>query len=66
MLGYPALAGIVNFPRLWPRKHPPAYDPNTMIYQGPGVVRTITMGLVQLLARDGVKNVRDVVGVDAV
>jgi len=37
-----------------------------MIYQGPGVVRTITMGLVQLLARDGVKNVRDVVGVDAV
>jgi dihydroorotate dehydrogenase len=37
-----------------------------MIYQGPGVVRAITMGLAQLLARDGVKNVRDVVGVDAV
>ena len=36
-----------------------------LIYQGPGVVRTITMGLAQLLARDGVKNVRDVVGVDA-
>ena len=36
-----------------------------LIYQGPGVVRTITRGLAQLLARDGVKNVRDVVGVDA-
>ena len=36
-----------------------------LIYQGPGVVRAITMGLAQLLARDGVKNVRDVVGVDA-
>jgi dihydroorotate dehydrogenase len=37
-----------------------------LIYQGPGVVRSITTGLAQLLARDGVKNVRDVVGVDAV
>jgi dihydroorotate dehydrogenase len=36
-----------------------------LIYQGPGVVRTITRGLAQLLARDGVKNVADVVGVDA-
>jgi dihydroorotate dehydrogenase len=36
-----------------------------LIYQGPGVVHTITKGLAQLLARDGVKNVRDVVGVDA-
>jgi len=36
-----------------------------LIYQGPGVVRTITKGLAQLLAREGVKNVRDVVGVDA-
>ena len=35
-----------------------------LIYQGPGVVRTITTGLAQLLARDGVKNVADVVGVD--
>ena len=34
-----------------------------LIYQGPGVVRRITTGLSQLLARDGV---RDVVGVDAV
>jgi dihydroorotate dehydrogenase len=37
-----------------------------LIYQGPGVVRAITKGLAQLLARDGVQNVADVVGVDAV
>ena len=37
-----------------------------LIYQGPGVVREITQGLAQLLARDGVKHVADVVGVDAV
>jgi len=36
-----------------------------LIYQGPGVVSTITTGLAQLLARDGVRNVADVVGVDA-
>jgi dihydroorotate dehydrogenase (fumarate)/dihydroorotate dehydrogenase len=36
-----------------------------LIYRGPGVVRTITAGLAQLLARDGVKNIADVVGVDA-
>jgi dihydroorotate dehydrogenase len=36
-----------------------------LIYQGPGVVRTITTGLAQLLARDGVKNVGEIVGVDA-
>lgn len=36
-----------------------------LIYRGPGVVRTVTKGLAQLLARDGVKNVADVVGVDA-
>jgi dihydroorotate dehydrogenase len=36
-----------------------------LIYQGPGVVHGITKGLAQLLARDGVKNVADVVGVDA-
>ena len=36
-----------------------------LIYQGPGVVRRITMGLAQLLARDGVKHVADAVGVDA-
>ena len=37
-----------------------------LIYQGPGTVRQITTGLSQLLARDGVRNVRDAVGVDAV
>ena len=37
-----------------------------LIYQGPGVVREITKGLAQLLARDGVKHVADVVGVDAI
>jgi dihydroorotate dehydrogenase len=36
-----------------------------LIYQGPGVVRTITRGLAQLLARDGVNHVADIVGVDA-
>jgi dihydroorotate dehydrogenase len=36
-----------------------------LIYRGPGVVREITAGLAQLLARDGVKNVADAVGVDA-
>ena len=36
-----------------------------LIYRGPGVVRTITQGLAELLARDGVKNVADIVGVDA-
>jgi dihydroorotate dehydrogenase len=37
-----------------------------LIYEGPGLVRTITLGLAQLLARDGVKNVADAVGVDAI
>jgi dihydroorotate dehydrogenase (fumarate)/dihydroorotate dehydrogenase len=37
-----------------------------LIYQGPGVVREITQGLAQLLARDGVKHVADAVGADAV
>jgi dihydroorotate dehydrogenase (fumarate)/dihydroorotate dehydrogenase len=36
-----------------------------LIYQGPGVIRSITAGLAQLLARDGVKNVAEVVGADA-
>jgi dihydroorotate dehydrogenase (fumarate)/dihydroorotate dehydrogenase len=36
-----------------------------LIYQGPGVVREITTGLAKLLARDGVRNVADIVGVDA-
>ena len=37
-----------------------------LIYQSPGVVRRITMGLAQLLSRDGVKHVADAVGADAV
>jgi dihydroorotate dehydrogenase len=37
-----------------------------LIFRGPGVVHTITKGLAQLLVRDGVKHVADVVGVDAV
>jgi dihydroorotate dehydrogenase len=37
-----------------------------LIYQGPGVVRRITKGLAELLARDGVKHVTEAVGVDAV
>lgn len=36
-----------------------------LIYRGPGVVRTITAGLAQLLERDGFSNVADAVGVDA-
>jgi dihydroorotate dehydrogenase len=36
-----------------------------LIYRGPGVVRAITLGLAQLLARDGVNHVADIVGVDA-
>ena len=36
-----------------------------LIYRGPGVVHEITAGLAELLARDGVKNVADAVGVDA-
>jgi dihydroorotate dehydrogenase (fumarate)/dihydroorotate dehydrogenase len=35
-----------------------------LIYQGPGVVRSITAGLAQLLVRDGIKNIADAVGVD--
>jgi len=36
-----------------------------LIYQGPGIVHAITLGLAQLLARDGVSHVADIVGVDA-
>lgn len=35
-----------------------------LIYEGPGVVSRITTGLSQLLERDGVKNVREVIGAD--
>ncbi len=37
-----------------------------LIYEGPGVVRRITTGLAELLARDGVKHVTEAVGVDAI
>jgi dihydroorotate dehydrogenase len=37
-----------------------------LIYEGPGVVRRITTGLAELLARDGVQHVTDAVGVDAI
>jgi dihydroorotate dehydrogenase (fumarate)/dihydroorotate dehydrogenase len=36
-----------------------------LIYQGPSVVHAITAGLAQLLARDGVNHVADIVGMDA-
>lgn len=36
-----------------------------LIYEGPGVVRTITRDLAALLARDGVKHLSEAVGVDA-
>lgn len=35
-----------------------------LVYEGPGVVRCVTRGLADLLARDGVKHVSEVVGVD--
>jgi dihydroorotate dehydrogenase (fumarate)/dihydroorotate dehydrogenase len=35
-----------------------------LVYRGPGVVRNINRGLIQLLERDGVENVQDLVGVD--
>jgi len=33
-----------------------------MVYQGPGVVKEINQGLVQLMERDGIKNIREIVG----
>lgn len=36
----------------------------SLIYQGPGLVRTLNQGLSALLERDGVRNVADVVGID--
>jgi dihydroorotate dehydrogenase (fumarate)/dihydroorotate dehydrogenase len=37
-----------------------------LIYEGPGVVRSITEGLGQLLARDGIAHVSEAIGVDAI
>lgn len=36
-----------------------------LIYEGPGLVKKINQGLVQLLVRDGFKNVAEAVGVEA-
>jgi dihydroorotate dehydrogenase len=36
-----------------------------LIYEGPGVVRRITQGLVRLIDRDGLRHISDAVGVDA-
>ena len=36
-----------------------------LVYEGPGVVRRITDGLGELVARDGLRSVADAVGVDA-
>jgi hypothetical protein len=44
----------------------PVQHLTTLIYQGPGVVRKITLGLARLPARDGAKHVTEAVGVDAV
>jgi dihydroorotate dehydrogenase len=37
-----------------------------LVYEGPGVVRRITQGLVRLIERDGLRHISDAVGVDAV
>jgi dihydroorotate dehydrogenase len=37
-----------------------------LVYEGPGVVRRITQGLVRLVERDGLRHISDAVGVDAV
>jgi len=37
-----------------------------LIYEGPGVVRRITQGLVRLIERDGLRHISDAVGIDAV
>jgi dihydroorotate dehydrogenase (fumarate)/dihydroorotate dehydrogenase len=36
-----------------------------LIYEGPGVVRDITRGLVRLIERDGLKSIADAVGADS-
>jgi dihydroorotate dehydrogenase len=37
-----------------------------LVYEGPFIVRRITRGLARLLDRDGVKQVADIVGIDAI
>jgi dihydroorotate dehydrogenase len=36
-----------------------------LIYEGPGVVRDITRGLLRLIERDGLKSIADAVGADS-
>ena len=36
-----------------------------MVYEGPGVVRTLKQGLAGLLRRDGFRSLGEAVGVDA-
>ncbi|HET6566341.1 MAG TPA: quinone-dependent dihydroorotate dehydrogenase [Rhodothermales bacterium] len=36
-----------------------------LVYEGPGLVKTIKQGLVKLLEKDGFSNVREAVGIDA-
>jgi hypothetical protein len=36
-----------------------------LVYEGPGVVRRVTLGLARLLQRDGFAHVAEAVGVDA-
>lgn len=38
---------------------------SALVYEGPGVVRRITQGLVRLIERDGLLHISDAVGVDA-
>lgn len=38
---------------------------SALVYEGPGLVRRLNRGLAELLARDGVGHVAEIVGVDA-
>ncbi|QFP77262.1 quinone-dependent dihydroorotate dehydrogenase [Deinococcus sp. AJ005] len=38
---------------------------SALVYEGPGLVRRLNRGLADLLARDGVANVAEIIGVDA-
>lgn len=38
----------------------------SLVYEGPGVVRRITRGLVRIVERDGLRHISEAVGVDAV
>ncbi len=38
---------------------------SALVYEGPGLVRTINAGLKRLLARDGIASIADAIGIDA-